>query len=290
MSQLTGFAQTRSSWARQVESYDELPDAYRGFFEARPNLQAGPFPYVVFCPTYEGYFSAAADVLLVGLEQNLYLLRRRRGQIESTGFAYRDTRCVERGAVLLKSWLTITGGTVEGDVRSATITFNTARESLITPFIERLRPPPAGGNDRDAEQAKLTPLLQENYKLANLARLGLRAGEGVRSILLQPERRVGGYSLLGQWVLGSYYPAHVSVLTQRELVTIRDEGRPGHKRYGTVWRYLPVDRIARISQAARPDARLALVFELQGMEPLELEFSTEKQAEVEALQHLLSQA
>jgi len=290
MSLLTGFAQTRSSWARLVETYDEVPDAYRSFFEARPELRDGPFPYVVFCPTYEGYFVTSSDVLLVGLEQYVYVLKRRRGQVESVGFAYNDARCVERGAVLLKSWLTITGGTTEGDVRSATIIFNTARESLITPFIERLRPTPMGDSDRSAEQAKLASLLPENYKMANLARLGLRAGEGVRYILLQPERRVGGYSLLGQWVLGSYYPAHISVLTQRELVTIRDEGRPGHKRYGTVWRYLPVDKIAGISQAARPDGRLALVFDLQDMEPLELGFSTEKQAEAEALQHLLSHA
>jgi hypothetical protein len=50
---LSAAEQTRFSWARLIQSSDELPPAYRSFFEARPAGEA--FPYAVLTPTFAGF-------------------------------------------------------------------------------------------------------------------------------------------------------------------------------------------------------------------------------------------
>jgi hypothetical protein len=290
---LTGWEQSRLSWARVAGFYDEVPAAYREWLT--PLLRGREaFPYVVLTPTYEGYFRREAEKLVCMLDGTLHIVERARDRVIPTSYRLDDIITMEVGAILLRGWLTVRGLAVSGLASSTTIRFNTVTERLFAPFLTEFRTgarPPSAAS-LDAQRAKFEELLERDYKFMNYSRGSILPGEEVRCYVLQPEIREQLLRLFGRSLSRCISPTHIVILTDRELIVISEESASlwqsfGTIKYGGIWQYVPLERISAASIVTRHDRLLTLSIELPRGERLEMLFSPDHQPDLDALVALL---
>ncbi len=282
---LTAYEQTRLSWARVVRSRDELPPAYHSFFEARPAGEA--FPYAVLTPTFAGFMRRETEKLVCCLDERLYILEKTPGELKRTCFALTDVHCVEAGAVLLNAWLKLQGITDEGALTTIMLRFNAVGDRLFDPFIHQIRSAGVGPIDvqRDTELSKLDEADLLSYKFRNYARRSLLPGTQVVAALAQPEisRTILRF---GRWSFRhTITTAHVLILTERELIIIRDDPDSpqylDNTRYGGVWDYIPLSKIEQIAWQNRDAEVLTVGLELPHGDRVESLFAAIRRGEVE---------
>lgn len=152
--------------------------------------------------------------------------------------------------VLLVSQITIYGITKGGLPEAVTIKFNTATEELFTPILEKIRrlaTDPADG-EPGSELGKFAYLEKADFKFMNYARRSLLGGEKVLQVILQPRIRKRVFKFLGKTFYRSISPAHLCILTNRELILIREEDGQGFlAEYGKVWNYIRLKKIVDLS-------------------------------------------
>lgn len=283
---LTGFEQSRLSWARVAEFYDEVPAPYRSWLD--PLIRGrDAFPYIVLTPTYEGYFRRENEKLVCMLDGTLHIVERARDRLIPTSYRREDISRLEVGEILLSSWITVRGLAGGGRPSSTTIKFNTVTIRLFAPFLNEFRTggrPPSDAS-LDAERAKFGELLDRNYKFMNYARGSILPGEEVLCYVLQPEIRENLLRLFGRSLSRCISPTHIVILTDRELIAISEEGGSlwqslGAIKYGGIWQYIPQSRISAAFLEPRNDGRLNLSFGLLHGDRLEMLFSPDNREEV----------
>jgi hypothetical protein len=286
---LTGWEQSKLSWARVAEFYDEVPAAYRDWLT--PLLRGREaFPYVVLTPTYEGYFRRETEKLVCMLDGTLHIVERARDRVIPTSYRLDEISTMEVGLILLRGWLTVRGLAVSGLASSTTIRFNTVTERLFAPFFNEFRTgarPPTGAS-LDAQRAKFEVLIERNYKFMNYSRGSILPGEEVRCYVLQPEIREQLLRLFGRSLSRCISPTHIAILTDRELIAISEESGSlwqsfGTVKYGGIWQYIPRTRITAASIASRDDGLLALSIQLPRNDTMEMLFSPSSRPDLDAL-------
>jgi hypothetical protein len=286
---LTGWEQSRLSWARVAEFYDEIPEVYRAWLD--PLIRGREtFPYIVLTPTYEGYFRKENEKLVCMLDRTLHIVERARDRLIPTAYPVEDISRIEVGEILLRGWITVRGRTASGLPSSTTIKFNTVTDRLFVPFLNEFRKVtrPLSGASLDAQRAKFEELLVRNYKFMNYARGSILPGEEVLCYVLQPEIRDQWLRLFGRSLSRCISPTHIAILTERELIAISEEGGSlwqslGAVKYGGIWQYVPLERISAASIATRDDGLLALSVQLSYEDRLELLFSPSSRPDLDAL-------
>lgn len=288
--------QTRLSWARPVRSMDDLPPAYRGFFMARPAGE--PFPYSVLTPTFAGFIRRETEKLVCCLDDRLIILEKTSGEPKCTAFPLDDLNCVEIGGVLLKAWIKFQGrANHEPVLATITLRYNAVTDWLFGPFINRIRGAGAHPNGvrRDIELSELDNVVLPSFKFRNYARRSILPGDRIIAVLAQPEMR-RPVIRLGRW---SYQRtivlAHVLILTDRELIIIRDDPESPQAfdktRYGGVWDYIPLNKIERIACRDRDADVVSMVLELPLGDRVESLFAANRRVEVERfLNHVIEWA
>ena len=282
---LTGYAQTKLSWARRVDSFDALPDVYRDRLKAL--LGDRPLPHAVLTPTYPGFMRQENEKLILSLDQQIYIWERLKGDLNCARYALEDIHSTEMGMVLLQSWIKISGIAREGVLATTTLKFNSVTDSLFAPFIDQIRG--AAGDladaDREAEIRTLDSRVQSNFKFRNYARRSLMPGEKIIDALWQPEIRNKLLTLLGRSFFRTIAMTHLLILTERELIVIReDETSPrwrDESRYGGIWTYIPLDKITSVSLVPKETKLLALVIHLPENDSLESWFVASQQLAVD---------
>jgi hypothetical protein len=245
---------TRSrTWSRRLASYNELPDLYRPFFDALPAERTEPFPYTVLTPTFKDIpRRAEREKLVCLLGDELLILEGIDDGLAQTRFPLNGHCLVERGVILLQAWITIRGKTSDGDLKSATLRFNSVTDHIMAPFVDRLRHSPAvpSALDLDSERARFNYLAQTHYKFYSHGRSSIQPGARVQQILLQPEIRRTSFTLLGYSLSRRLSPAHLVVLTDTELILIRDDESQYWLKgaaHGAIWSYVPRNLIASLA-------------------------------------------
>jgi hypothetical protein len=222
-----------------------VPPVFRPFFDR--TLPVDAFPYVVVTPPYTGFLSRTTEKLLCYCDPWLHVL-------ENTGSAYAATvlnvdaiSAVEAGTVLLKSWLTLTGRTADGSAASVTLKFNTVGDYLFAPVVERIRGvspvPPA---ELTAERRHFDHLAEDHFKFMNAAKRSLLPGEHVLASVMQPEMRADLVRLFGRTLHRTLAPAHILILTDRELILVAEEEQSYWSRepkYGSIRTTVPLAQI-----------------------------------------------
>ena len=123
-----------------------------------------------------------------------------------------------------------------------------------------------------------------SFKFMNFARHSLLAGEQVLHAILQPEIRARRFTFLGKTFYRRISPTHVCILTDRELILIREEALKSlNDKYGGIWEYIPLDKLGSLSMSTRNDSLLALSIELVTGYGFECLFEATRQNEVEQL-------
>ncbi len=288
--------QTRLSWARPVRSLDEVPPAYRSYFAARPADEV--FPYAVLTPTFAGFLRRETEKLVYCLDDQLIVLEKTSTEPRCLAFALDAIDVVEMGGVLLKAWLKLQGcANHEDQLTTVTLRFNAVTDRLFKPFVDRIRgarPNPIG-LARDSDLGALADAGWLSFKFHNYARQSLLPGDRLIAALGQPEVRrpiirIGRWSYRRTVIL-----AHVLLLTDRELIIIRDDAESPESfddtRYGGVWDYVPLSKIRQITYGARDAEVLAVTLGLPRGEQVETLFAADRNAEVERfLNHLVEWA
>jgi hypothetical protein len=286
---LTGWEQSRLSWARIAETYDEIPPVYRPWLD--PLIHGREtFPYIVLSPTYEGYFRRENEKLVCLLDRTLHIVERARDRLIATAYPLEGITRIEVGAILLRAWITVRGLSASESFSSTTIRFNTVSDRLFAPFLNQFRQGihPPSGPDLEAQRAKFAELLNRNYKFMNYARGSVLPNEEVLCYVLQQEIRERFFRVFGQSLSRCISPTHIVILTDRELIAISEESGSlwqsfGTVKYGGIWQYIPRERISAASIASRDDALLALSIRLPRDETLEMLFSASSRPDLDEL-------
>jgi len=273
------------SWAKLIRAYDELPDAYKSYFA--PLIDQGQaFPYTVLSPAISGYLRKIPEKLICECEETIHVVEIDNSKIGVTDFPINRIYELQVGTVLLASWITIKGKSLEGAPLSATLAFNTTTLSFFTPLLNKIRGVPAQVDESALiEQLdKFDYLIKRSFKFMNYARRSLGGGEQVIDSLWQTEIREPILTLFGKQFNRTVSPQHLAILTDKELILVSEDVRVSKNeqgKYGGIWRYLPLRFITSVS-AARKNDLWKITIELPNTESIELLF--EKPCEAEAKQ------
>ena len=283
--------QTRLSWARLVRSAEELPQAYRPFIDALPG--DGAFPYAVITPTFAGFLRRETEKLMCSAGEHLYVVEKVKGELVTTCFSFADIHFLEAGAVLLNDWLQIRGRASDGALAVIRLKFNAVTERLFTPFVEKIRSAAnyPSGIDREAELKKLDNADLLSYKFKNYARRSILPGAHINAVVSQPEIRKTVVKVLGRAFQRTIAMSHVLIVTDRELIIVHDDpDSPKWRddtRYGGVWDYIPLSKIAAVEVAEQATGLLALSMQLPQNDHVDVFFSPERRVELERFAALL---
>lgn len=282
---LSAAEQTKSSWAKSIESYDAVPNVYKDFFE--PFLADGRvFPYTVLTPSYEGFIHRTTEKLICNFGHEIYVLERSGNTFEAQCYPLEGISYVEVRTILLDSRIKISGVTRHGVPTSSTLKFNSVTDYLFTPILERIRLATFDSKDaaQSSELEKFDHWVRLNYKFMNYAKHSLLAGEKVIHTILQPEIRASVLTVLGKTYYRTISPTHVSILTDRELILIREEVRKsGEDKYGGIWDYIPLNKIVTLSLSGKDSNLLVLSIQLPESARLEYLFQASAKREIDQL-------
>ena len=159
---------------------------------------------------------------------------------------------------------------------------------MFRPILEKVRPATnqASGADCEVERAKFDCLAQADYKFMRYARRSIRPGAQVIRFVWQPELCTRLMTLFGQTLYHSLACAHIEILTESELIIIRDEKHAdweGGRPYGGIWTYIPLDKIVAAALTEDSGDLATLAIELPHDEQVTSVFSGPNQPHAEEL-------
>ena len=251
----TSSTETMRTWAKQIESYDDVPDEFRSVFAE----SAEPFPYTIFLPEDRQSKHKEGSKLICLYEDRFTLFTFKRGELQTVSSAFADVIYLERGKVLLNSWLVIK--TLSG---TAVFQFNTTNDHLFQPIINSIRE----GMVHDSQHAgdgvpdlsAFDYLDKINFKYMNYGRSSVRTGDEVIDITYQPEQDIQAINFFGKTVYRRYKTSHLTILTAQELILIR-ESQPIRNNFdptnGGIFIYIPRRNIAGVSFASDQEDALS---------------------------------
>lgn len=284
---LTGAKQTMSAWTKVVESYEDVPSVYMGFFEKRfTDNQA--IPYTLLAPPLVKPAGKTAEKLICDADNAIHILERNGSQVIIKSYPYQTVSMLETGNVLLSSWMTISGVANTGTADISTVDFNDSSTRHYETFMKKLRPLPreTGENQFKVEKDKFDYLSANNFKLMSYARASLIDGETVQQIILQPEIRKPRWPMLGNRFQKMITPPHLTVLTSHELIFIEDIGR-GSKadqpKYGGIWQYIPLRSIKSMAWSETVEGWLTLSVQVSSNKTVTKIFAISSNPELEQL-------
>lgn len=280
--------QTRLSWANAATNLPEVPEIYHGFFDALPAGEKDPFPYSVISPTYKGFIQPENEKLICRIGDSLHILEQRNGGLISRQYPRSEIFLIETGTILLHSWFTVRGTDTAGDTAATTIKFNSITEHLYAPFVEWFRavPKPAGDTAEATETSPFAALADENFKFMNFGLKTIYPGEPVLQFVLQPEIRETVFAFLGYALTRRIATAHLAILTERDLILIRDDPTQRIKTkapYGGIWNYIPLSKIKSVTLVPGEEGLVDFTVHLPKDQQVSVPYEETKRAEVEKM-------
>lgn len=290
LSSQTGARQTMSSWSRVIESFDEVPEAFKPAFKATMGTDV---PYTVFAPIITGIRHKTAEKLLCEGGDTLYVWERTRQGIEEHALPFDRISDLEFGSILLFSWLTFRGVDRAGVPFSITVEMNTTSVRHFARFVNRIRPAPHTMETakQQAARAKFDYLADENFKFMNYGIQSLVEGEEVVQTVWQPEIQVPVMKLGWHTFYRTRALAHLLVLTDQELIVVQDDERSQENRgsrYGGKWHYISLAHLETVEVQEDRDALIHLTLTLSpGQRKVETMFAASHREEILQLQDAL---
>ncbi len=280
--------QRARSWAREIKSFSDLPDLYKNFFQANDLANSQPFPYTVVSPTFKGGHSRPENERLLWIcDRTVGVLELVDGQLKGKYYNPEQIVYLERGSILLHAWITMMGQDAAG-ISSTTIRYNAVTDHIMAPFLSCLRVTLAGGGsiDLEVERSRFDFLSFSNFKFMSYGRASIQPGARVNRILLQPQIRHDIFRFSGLNISRLIQPSHLIILTDGELIIIRDDDSQPWSRndsYGAIWSYISRERILDRYLTPVENDSLQLILELSGGKCLRIMFGSDKSAELTQL-------
>ncbi len=233
------------SWARRLKTREEVPAGYQDYLTTLRAAEHQGFPYSVLTPTFEGIGRWKECEKLICLHAGaLHVAEVRDDGLAAISYPLGGCCVVERGKILLYSWITIHGPTNDGAMRSTTLKFNSVTEHFMAPFVSalRARPNTAGPAGAESMRGQFDFLKKSHYKFFSYGRSSVRPGDRLLRVLLQPRLRACRFRLFGYSISRLISPAHLTILTDTEIIMIRDDESQSwinDQAPGAIWNYIP---------------------------------------------------
>jgi len=277
------------TWARRLRSYEEIPKEFQPAFPKHEDQ----FPYTLLIPEDRfSLFRKRSKKILRVYEDRFVLLEALRNEIKTSSNMFADVLYLERGKILLYSWLKIMAPSGTPLIR-----FNTTNEYLFDPVIEKIRQGMSDSHPKDValgedeqELSKFDYLRTVNYKYMSYGRKSIRPDDSVISIVYQPERCIQEFKLFNRTLFRRYATGHLSILTEKELILIKEDKQvktDKDSKHGGVFTYIPRRQIQTVSFIPDPEnSHCIMEITLPENTRLTSEFSSANE-ELELLQSLL---
>lgn len=256
--------ETMKNWAMLLEDTEDIPVAFKEAFEEvlSENFITytkgfDTFPYTILLPDIQ---NSQTMISLVG--RAVYVFEKKES-VHTYAINKRNFNYLEVGKVLLYSWINI--NLIDLPNIHLKMRFNAASEFMFDPIIKKIRSFYISPYQTEASiQSAAKPsglecfksLKTENYKLVNYAKDCIMPNQKVLDYLYQPA--VYTHMLPASQKLLLH--AHISVLTDKEWIFIRDGAvlpRGFAKTpHGGVWYYIPLSRITRIMIIPEDDDKI----------------------------------
>lgn len=259
-----------------------MPVPYRPFFETLlANGQA--LPYTVLTPAYQGFIHRSTEKLVCDLGPEIDILEKNGNSFTQQSYPITDITYIEVRTALLDSCIKLAGLTRHGSYKSSILLFNTVTDYLFKPIVSKIRlgVGPSGQAAPKTEPKKFDPWAHSHYKFMSYAKRSLLGCERVIQAILQPELRAKKLAVPGWTYYRTIFPAHAAILTDRELILIREDEKPtGKDRYGGIWDYIPLSKITSLSLAEKGDRQLELSIQLAENARLDMPFAAVAKQEI----------
>ena len=277
---LTAGEQTKLSWARRIETSDDVPPCFQATVDALI-AETGTIPYLVLTPSFASFIVHTTEKLVCCLDGELRVYECMGDEPSLTAFRFVDVDAVEVGCVLLKSWIKVVGKDTCGIKTKITIKFNTVTDYLFLPVINKLRGSQQAPDSLqlESEQAKFNYLAHDFYKFMNVAKKSILPGEHVIGSLMQAELRTPFVTLFGHTYTRLKAPAHILVRTDRELILAVEENQEawsGSHKYGSIRTYIPLTKIAGVTWGDDGGQYMHVAIHLVGGEQIDLDFAAKQ--------------
>ncbi len=263
-SRLSPAEQTRLSWATRIASYQEIPVDYQWFFDLHKFSQI-KFPFTVITPSFEGFLHRYQEKMVCLFREKLYIVDKT--SKSSLLFKLQDISLMEFRKVLLDSSFILAGVEFSGKSARVDLHFNTVTEGLFWEIMRRIRQ--SFFHERDAtEKPNFDELRQESFKFASYSRNCLIPGEKVKDLVWQPELKANRLpnllpKLIKEWFERIVFPNHLLMITDQELILIRDDEHENRKeKYGAIWQVIPLSKIRSVDQTDQENGLLKLILHL----------------------------
>jgi hypothetical protein len=274
LSKLSAAELARSSWAKSIESFATLPEVYKDFFAS---FQTGgrDFPYTLLIPSHERFIYRAPEKLICDFGQEIYILEKTGNTYITVCYPLEGISYVEFKTALLASSIKICGQASNGAYTSSTLIFNSVTDYLFRPILNTIRRADENATkiSEDSQTDQFDHLVKVNFKFMNYARYSLIGGEKVIGFILQPEIQARLLTVLKKTYYRTISPTHMTILTDRELIVIREDAtRRKEDRYGGIRDYISLGKIVSLSLNDKDGSLSKLTIQLPGNAQLELLF------------------
>jgi hypothetical protein len=263
---------TKWSWAKQIKSYDAVPDTYKIFF--KPFLASGQtFPYTVLTPSFNRFMFNTSEKLVCDLGNEIVVLERFENTFKAQYYPMVGISYLEVRTVLLDSRIKICGLTRDGTNTSSTLKFNSVTDYLFDPILQKIRLTGVASRNVDSgfENGKFDRLMDVNFKFMNYSRRSMLAGEKVIHFILQPEIQEKTLRFLWMTLYRTIHPTHMVILTDWELILIREEKMANDSgKYGGTWDFIPLNKIEKLSLRESDHNLFMLSIQLPGTTSFEV--------------------
>lgn len=261
---MTGAVQTMLTWTRVALSVDEIPSEYLPYYN-KLTIDCDYFPYTLIAPPMKNRWYKPVERLLTCIGDQLFVLEKQNKKISQQSMPLNPDIDLEQGNSLLFSWITLRDLSKGAKTRKIILTYNAATARHYEPLLKIIRP---AIQINSANQAQDSTNLQKalvpaDFKFNHFAQESILPGEMVCDSLWQPAFHTPSFTIFGKDLFHTKTQAHMTILTQNELILLWDDERGLESRgvrYGGIRRFIPIKHIKHVSlnQSVNNTSALAL--------------------------------
>ncbi|MCX7709026.1 MAG: hypothetical protein N2484_04185 [Clostridia bacterium] len=272
---------TMASWPKVIKSKEELPQFFTNYIHEEI-MDTPNFPYMVFIPP-AGFGLKKYNAMVIYLwEKSLCFVEKIKKQADILVFPFEKINFIEKGTVLLNSWLKI-GGIIDDKPVHKKFEFNTVAIEYMNNIVEAIRSSYISSSltlVEKSEKEKFDYLSKVNYKFMSYGKGSLRPGGKVIQMMVQTEIKEERLRVFGKSLFKTVAPMHLSILTEEEYILLQDTS-DGFSRYGIVYTYIPLSRIENTLQEPIPENdTFRLCLDLRNKDQIRLLFQNRFRDEV----------
>jgi hypothetical protein len=235
--------ETMSTWEVIINNYNDLPDNFKVPLKFISCI--APFPYTIYLPVNKNISNRRNAKLITIFNSKLYIYEDKTTFVEEICYKISDIEYIERGTVLLFSWIEI-NGISNGKKITTKIDYNTVTNKIFTDGLNLIR---FGRMDAslctdETELSKLNYLSGTDYKYYSHSKDSIYDGEHIVYSLYQPEI----CKKIARTIAYRVSPTHISIITEKELIIVSEEFHAIKKKseYGVIFKYIPLSKIKNL--------------------------------------------